>query len=265
MKIKALGSYTRLSASLLIVLALSACASSGGDISKIPSKTGDITSAEGSFTQPIKWEKTKAGCKGQCPKLKVDSLVFPGNALLTQTVDSALASMTGLGDDSPAHHSIHDFEQYFWKIAGPRDEVVLAAHTRYRNKDLTILELGSWQYMTGGAHGISATQFLNWDNQRASILYLNDLLIPGQYAAFEALLKQAHQKWLLTQETALEDMAQYTRIWPFQPSDNVALTDAGVVIKYDAYAIAPYSSGQPELMIPYTQLTGILKPSYLPQ
>lgn len=265
MKLSALGSYTRLSAALGVMLILTACASSGdATISKIPSRTGDITSADGRFTQPIKWEKTKAGCKGQCPRIKVDSVVFPGNALLTKTVDATLASMTGIGD-GPLHHTVQEFEQHFWKVAGPRDEVILSAHPRYRNKDLTVLELGSWQYLTGGAHGISSTQFLNWDNQQASLLRLDDILLPGQKTAFEEVLKQAHHKWLLTQETALEDMAQYNRLWPFQPTDNIALTDTGVVAKYNSYEIAPYSSGQPELLIPYSQLSGILKPSFLPR
>jgi hypothetical protein len=38
----------------------------------------------------------------------------------------------------------------------------------------------------------------------------------------------------------------------------------GVVVKYDAYAIAPYADGQPELLIPYTVLHGILRPAFLP-
>jgi len=37
-----------------------------------------------------------------------------------------------------------------------------------------------------------------------------------------------------------------------------------MVIKYDSYQIAPYSAGQPELLIPYEALKGILRPEYLP-
>jgi hypothetical protein len=44
----------------------------------------------------------------------------------------------------------------------------------------------------------------------------------------------------------------------------VALTDTGIVVKYQPYEIAPYSSGQPELLIPYSELKGILRPEYLP-
>ena len=37
-----------------------------------------------------------------------------------------------------------------------------------------------------------------------------------------------------------------------------------VLLKYDVYSIAPYSSGHPELEIPYTELRAIVKPEYLP-
>ncbi len=60
----------RLSATLTITLILTACASSGGgNISKIPAQTGDVTSTDGAFTQPLKWEKTKADCKESAQNL----------------------------------------------------------------------------------------------------------------------------------------------------------------------------------------------------
>ncbi|MCQ9616309.1 RsiV family protein [Paenalcaligenes niemegkensis] len=206
--------------------------------------------------------KNQGRLQGECPKLSVDSLVFPGNAKLSLFVDATLASMTGMGD-GPLHSSIDEFENYYWRTAGPRDEVILAAKTRYRNKDLTVVELGSWQYFTGAAHGMAATQFINWDNQRGAVLHFGDIIAPGKTQDFLRVLQQAHQQWLLTQEDAQENIAQYNRLWPFQPTENIALTDTGVVAKYDAYAIAPYSSGQPELTVPYSQLKGILNPAYL--
>lgn len=248
---------------LLFSAALAGCASPDQQ-SRIPALTDEVTSADGVFSQPVKWSKKQPDCKGQCASLSVDSLVFPGNRPLTELVDTALASMTGMGD-SPAHPSIMDFEQYYWKTAGPRDEVLLAAKTRYRNKSITTLELGSWQYFTGAAHGVSATQFINWDNQRQVPIGLDHILQRGQKDAFISALHQAHRKWLSTQEDAVDNPERYQRLWPFQPSENAGITDKGIVVKYDAYDIAPYSSGQPELLIPYSELLGILKPAYLPE
>ena len=48
------------------------------------------------------------------------------------------------------------------------------------------------------------------------------------------------------------------------PVEHFAFTDQGIVVKYDTYQIAPYSYGQPELLIPYSELDGALRVDYLP-
>ncbi len=254
----------------LIILAaalLGACASRPSDnISLIPAdQVAEQTSKEGLFSQPIKWERTKPGCKGECPTLKVDSLVFPGVGKLSELIDHALAVMTGIGVSQPQpYDTIEQYEAYFWKTAAPRDSTLLSAKARYRNKNITTVELNTWQYYTGAAHGISATQFLNWDNNAGRVLGMANILQAGQHAAYVERLKHVHSQWLATQPGAQNDPEAFNRIWPFQPSDNFAFTDTGLVVKYDSYQIAPYSSGQPELTIPYSALQGILKPEYLP-
>ncbi|MGI9340106.1 MAG: RsiV family protein [Psychrobacter sp.] len=44
----------------------------------------------------------------------------------------------------------------------------------------------------------------------------------------------------------------------------MTLTDKGVDIRYQPYAIGPYAYGMPVLTIAYDNLTGILKPRFLP-
>jgi hypothetical protein len=252
-------------ASLAVLLA--ACASGPRDnISLIPAdQIAAQTSKEGVFTQPVKWEHKKPNCSGECPTIKVDSIVFPGIPKLTQLVDHALAVMTGVSSNQPQpYDTLAQYEAYFWKTAAPRDSAVFSAKTPYRNKNLTVIELNTWQYLTGGAHGISATQFLNWDNANEKVLGLANIIQPGQRDAYLAALKQVHAQWLSTNPAAQPDPATYNRIWPFQPSENFGFSDAGLIVKYNSYEIAPYSSGQPELLIPYSALQGILKPEYLP-
>lgn len=245
---------------------LTACAGPPSDISLIPAdQLAAQTSKQGLFTQPVAWTHQKPGCKGECPTIELDSIAFPGVPVLTRLVDHALAVMTGV-DASGIHpyDTIAGYEDYFWKTASPRDSVVLSAKTRYRNKSLTVIELDTWQYYTGAAHGISATQFLNWDNDRHRVLGIADVLRPGAHPAYVAALADAHKQWLAHNADARRDPQTYDRVWPFQPSDNFALTDQGLVVKYDSYQIAPYSSGQPELLIPYPALKGILRDEYIP-
>jgi len=245
---------------------LAACSSGPSpNITLIPDATDQVSSRQGLFAQDVKWKRSKPGCEGECPTLEVDSLVFAGNPKLTKLVDHALAQMTGVNDErTPPYDDIAGFADYYWRVAGSRDSVLLAAKLRYRSKFLTVIELDSWQYFTGAAHGIGATQFLNWDNGREAVIPLDAILTPGSRTQFEAALKAAHERWVATQPDAQADPETWNRLWPFQPSDNYALTDKGIVVKYNSYEIAPYSYGQPELLIPYAELQGVLRVDYLP-
>ena len=251
----------------LSALLLAACASPSKDISLIPNQTADITLKDGAFTQPLKIDIRKPNCKGECPRLYVNSLIFPGNRKVTEYIEQKLIQMVPLDQQTaPAtYQNIRDFTEAYWKQAGPRDEAILSAKTRYRNKNLTTLELGVWYYLTGAAHGDSEIQLLNWDNQRNQPLSFAEIVKPTETQTFNQRLQKVYQAWLATQEAYLENPEQYIRLWPFHPSQNIALTDLGVVVKYNSYEIAPYSSGQPELLIPYADLQGILQPQYLPR
>ncbi len=257
----------RLLTGAAVVALLSACASAPApDISLIPAQIDAVSSRDGLFMQPDKWSRSKPGCKGECPQLSVDSLIFPGVPRLTELVDHALAMLTGAGDARlPPYSTLAEFETWFWASAAARDTVSLTARARYRNRHLTVLELSSGQYFTGAAHGLTATQFLNWDNTRGRVLGLEDVLQAEAWPRYVAALAQAHARWLDAHADAVEDRDAWLRLWPFQESSNFALTDTGLVVKYDAYQIAPYSWGQPELLIPYEQLSHILKPLYLPR
>lgn len=258
-------SMTRLGFIVVCAALLTACASPSQQVSIIPTETADITRKDGVFTQPLAEKKVKPGCKGECPTLQVDSLVFPGNKPLTDYVDQQLAQMAHINGNQAGYASVDSFTKAYWNQAGARDEAIFYAKPRYRNKDLTVVELGFFHYSTGAAHGSSQIQLVNWNNKQKTPLFFADIIKPGQTQAFNDRLQQAHQQWLQKQDLGEESPAQYKRVWPFQPSENIALTDAGVLVKYNSYEIAPYSSGQPELLIPYPQLQNILQPMFLPE
>lgn len=249
-----------------LVSLLAACAGGPQDnISLIPDRLDQETSLEGLFTQAVKYERQRPGCSGECPQLAVDSLVFPGVPRLTQLVDHALAGMTWLdaGQATP-YDDISSYEAYFWQTAAPRDRTELLARTRYRNRAITVLELNVGMYQTGMAHGLTGNQLINWDNAAGRALNIDELLLDGALPEFETALREAHAKWLQQSPFAADDPGNYARMWPFVMTDNVGLTDMGLLVKYQSYEIAPYAAGQPELLIPYRRLHGILRPSYLP-
>lgn len=253
-------------AALCAAALLAACASGPKDnLTLVPAQVNAQTEKQGLFFQPDKWSQKRPGCQGECPSITVDSLVFPGHSRLTGLVDHALALMTWLDDRQPApYDTVQQLRDYFWRTAGPRDSLNLIARPRYRNAHLTVLELDVYEYRTGMAHGISGSQFLIWRNDTQKALRLDNLLRPGARPAFDTALREAYGRWLADSPAARDDPENFHRMWPFVSSDNVALTDTGLIVKYQPYEIAPYVAGQPELEIPYPRLRNILLPEYLP-
>ncbi|WP_459618655.1 RsiV family protein [Bordetella sp. 2513F-2] len=216
-------------------------------------------------TEPVRWSGSKPGCSGECPRIEIDSIAFPGIPALTERVDQSLAAMTGVDANLRGRYqTLAEFIPYFWATAQPRDVTIFNAKVKDVVGDVIGVELVTGQYLTGAAHGIPATHYLNWQRSTGRELTLEDLLIPGRRDGYVQALRDAHQRWLATNEDARRDPAAYDRMWPFQETDNATLTRDGMVVKYDAYAIAPYSHGQPELTIGYDALRGILRPEFLP-
>lgn len=241
--------------------------SSPPDTISLPPAQGVAAAAEdpGVATRPVRFSGDKPGCKGECPHLEIDSLAFPDLPALTQAVDSGLAGMTGVDANlRGSYHTIAEYTDYFWRTAQSRDRTDLKAVLRGVTGDVISVELLTGQYLTGAAHGIPATHFLNWSRAANRELSLDDLLIPGRRPQYVEALRAAHERWLAGNPDYLNDPANYRRLWPFAETDNVALTRQGLVAKYDAYSIAPYSHGQPELLLDYEALRGILRPAYLP-
>lgn len=217
-------------------------------------------------TQSIKWTRTKPGCKGTCPTVELDSIRIVNEPKLTALIDHVLAFMTGVDTGAPrAYQTVDEYVQYFWSAAQSKDVTRLQARVKHITPAAIVIELDTTQAVTGAAHVIPATQYLNWERQRGRVLALDEALVPGKKGEFFAALKQAHDGWAQKFPDARRDRASFDRMWPFQESENFALGEDGITVKYDAYSIAPYSAGQPELTVPYASLRGILLPEWFPK
>jgi hypothetical protein len=212
--------------------------------------------------QRIVTEHTPNGCQGeQCPLVNIDTLNFADQPTLNALIERRLLEMTRHSPDEPLAPSLQAYELNFLANAQPGWSSYLQAKIREQHDDLVIIELSSYLF-TGGAHGMPGRGFINYDRKLEKALSLQDMLLPGQEAAFWQLAEQAHQRWLVVEQ--LDQDAEYRKNWPLEQTRNVALTADAVLLKYDVYSIAPYSSGHPELRIPYAQLKGVLKPEYFP-
>jgi hypothetical protein len=206
-------------------------------------------------------EQRPQGCQGEdCPLVNIDTLTFTDEPELNNLIDARLRRMTINGPDDRLPDSLKGYQQQFLRTAEPGWSSYLQAKLREQHGDILVVELSSYLYV-GGAHGMPGRGFINYDREADRELRLEDLLIPGQEGNFWRVARQAHQRWLVENGHAQD--AEFVDFWPFQQTANIALLKDSVLLKYDVYSIAPYSSGHPELFIPHEQLEGILKPEYL--
>jgi hypothetical protein len=148
--------------------------------------------------------------------------------------------------------------------AAPGDmtsEALLEATVYARHHDLLVIELNSYVYHAGQAHGLPLTEYMVIDERERRIVEPEDMLVDGQEAAFDTLLADAHQRWI----TEMGFDAQFAAQWPLSKSRNIAPLEDRWEVTYNVYDIAPYAAGQPTLTLPLEALKGVAKPRYLGQ
>ncbi|ENX42468.1 RsiV family protein [Acinetobacter sp. NIPH 2100] len=128
---------------------------------------------------------------------------------------------------------------------------------------LATVVLNSSSYL-GGAHGSTSQRYYNFDLASQKQIQLHDLLLPKQKAALDKLAHEAFKTWIVDSKLAT-DPKEYEQAWPFQVTDNFLLGEQGLILQYGEYEIGPYVVGLPRLVIPFSELQGVLKPEYLPK
>lgn len=103
---------------------------------------------------------------------------------------------------------------------------------------------------TGGAHGMVVVSFLNFDVKTGNLIE-NDALI-NDLSAFKELAK-----------TYFNQEIEGKRDLYFEPENftlpaNIGFNDDGLILLYNSYEIAPYSTGLTEFTIPYETIEGYL-------
>ncbi|UAX42398.1 RsiV family protein [Pasteurella canis] len=115
-------------------------------------------------------------------------------------------------------------------------------------------------YYTGGAHGIYDTQFLNIDLIDKVIYQLKDLLVsPDKLSALTQLLREKNMARLNGLAITADNMENEQ----LQATNNFVFTINGLVFRYPVYTLGSYAEGEIDLILPYSQLKGIIKPELL--
>lgn len=221
--------------------------------------------------QPLEKRFVEPGCQSEsCSQVQVSSLTFPDAPALSDELQTRLLTIAmGVTEDSglPAENWENYAQEFFARAEEDRaalpqfmaSEAQIEASVYAEHDDLLVLELTSYVYYAGQAHGLPSTAFMVIDKRQQRAVSLDDMLIPGQQAAFQDALVQAHKRWMA--DLGYDD--QYEVSWPLTENRNVAPLEDNWQVKFNVYEIAPYAMGQPELTIPLEALEGIAEPRYL--
>lgn len=234
-------------------------------IPKIAVKTNTATAASNSSSnrgpQYRILSKTliKPNCLGDaCPSITFKRVDFEAHPrfnvfLVRSQLEMALMEVS----HGKTFINLGDLAKSFWKTAEDYHEIVLSAEVIRDTAPLVVVELHSYAY-TGGIHDISTAMYLNWSPSLDKIFTLNDFVLPGRMKAFEEVLKKKHAQWLKDNEFAQADPAAYLETWPFEFTDNVALLQDGIALTYGHYVLGPYALGMPTIVVPFSELKGII-------
>lgn len=116
------------------------------------------------------------------------------------------------------------------------DNVITVAITNYQN--------------TGGAHGILIISFLNFDAKTGRELKNDDLFKDTE--TFKTLAQTYFNKKISDKKET------YFEPDNFVLPTNIGFSEDGLILFYNTYEIAPYSSGVTEINIPYEEITHLL-------
>ena len=220
---------------------------------------------------PVEHHFVEADCPlERCAEVTVEALYFLDAPEFSDELRSRLLTLgQGISEEPvQASDSWEAYAEAFFQQAKAEREfapvhganqAVLQASVVEPHDDLLIIELDSYVYHAGQAHGLPLTAYMVIDERLGQVVTLDEMLLEGQEAAFQAALFRAHEQWLLEQEAD----SYFVGFWPPVESRNVAPLAAAWAVTYNVYEIAPYAFGQPTLHIPLSELEGIARPRYL--
>ena len=120
-------------------------------------------------------------------------------------------------------------------------EAQIDGEVLYQSQDFICIAITSY-INTGGAHGVLNISFLNFDSKTGQRIQNNQLFNDSE--AFKAVAETYFKD-------ATDDEGVLLNDTQFELPTNIGYSEDGIVLLYNTYDIAPYSSGIIEFAIPF--------------
>ena len=112
----------------------------------------------------------------------------------------------------------------------------------------------------GGAHGSSIRTYDNLDLSSGRVLGFKDIFKEGIELQLRPLLIKGLCTYFDCQPDSLDQQLLFVSSAQLPlPVSAPSLTEEGIVFRYQQYEIACYAAGSPEVVIPYSELKGLMK------
>lgn len=122
----------------------------------------------------------------------------------------------------------------------------------------------TYQY-TGGAHGVSYREGINFDSQSGKRLELQDIFSDYENFKEDAIDRIVYNLKESYGEELFEDYIETVEgLWENDMSPEWYADGSGIVIVLQEYSVGPYSIGTPEIHLPYSEFQQYIKEAYLP-
>lgn len=116
--------------------------------------------------------------------------------------------------------------------------------------ELLVMQVFNYSYSEGAAHGNYATTYVNYDIETGKILTLPDIFVSG----YESRLLPIMVKQLVDRGDLIVEEAEIAI------PQNFRVTSDGIEFVYSLYSVAPYSSGEPRVLVYTGDLSDMLTP-----
>ncbi len=114
---------------------------------------------------------------------------------------------------------------------------------------------------TGGAHGNYGAGYTSFNLVEKKKLKLDDVLIKTGKAHLPSLLKKYFRKnYNFRANASLKEAELFEE--KIEPNNNFYFTGKGTGFYYSPYEIGPYSMGEINIFIPFTELNNFLQPEF---
>jgi hypothetical protein len=135
----------------------------------------------------------------------------------------------------------------------------------YQTGHLLSLKSTIYSYL-GGPHPNIFVTLATLELTKGEELTLEQILLPGAAPRMEELAERKFREARgLTAEESLADAGFiFLDGGEFALNENFAVVDGGVVFHYDPYEIAPYALGPTDVLLGWSELSGIVHPSLSP-